>query len=522
MKSILTSAGALRLGVALVVVLALVGGGLAYFLHGADKATAGTGDMENDEGQEAEILVKIVHSHYDKTFTMTEKRPADVRPYFEAPLETRVPGIVSEILADVGSVVTKGQRLVKVDVPDLEARAKQRKADVKLAEAQVEQKKAALATANAQLKAAKAKVDAANARLRSDVAYEKFRKKQAERYVSLLRDRAIDAQLVDEQEDRLQASIEATQAAREAVAYADAEVIASKARIDQANADIEEARQNVKAKEAELGYANAMLDYATVEAPFDGQIVRRNVDPGFFVQNAGSGHATPLLVIQRNDIVTVVIRVPDNYAPYVTPNTEAIFETPSLPGVKIHGKVTRYPQSLVTPENDRTMLVEVDLWNRSAHEFELKEKDQKFLDSLKPGLPNDPRGGKPIVPKVEGNMAGREMMPGMFGDMTLVLQKFDNVHMLPASAITIKGGITYIYVVKDGKAHLQQVKVEVNDGKLAKVELLDENGVIIGDLTGTEEVVVTNQSELNEGQPVKTALVENWKALVNGGHNEKR
>jgi hypothetical protein len=219
------------------------------------------------------------------------------------------------------------------------------------------------------------------------------------------------------------------------------------------------------------------------------------------------------------------MRVPDNYAAYVTPETEAIFETPALPGVKIHGKVTRFPQSLITPENDRTMLVEVDLWNRSAEEFEKKEKDRSFRAGLKPGLPNDPRGGKPIVPHIEGKLMGgqqKQLMPGMFGDMTLILRKFNNVYMLPSSAIVTRGGVPNIYVVKEGKAHLQPVKVQVDDGKLVKVELLDEEGNILGDLTGKEEVIVSNQGELSEGQPINPVMVENWKSLTPGGdHNEK-
>jgi HlyD family secretion protein len=527
MKANLTSGGVLRVSVALVVVLAVLGGGLAIFLNNSHKATAGSSEHENGDVEEPAIAVKTVHPRHDKYFTMVEKRPADVRPYFEANLETRVPGIVSWLPADVGTEVKKNEELVRVAVPDLLAREKQRDAAWQLAKAQVMQREAAIKTAEADHKAAQARSQAARARLKSDVAYREFREKQQRRYVGLLADRAIDARLVDEQEDRLQAAVEAVNAAREAVASADAQVEASQARITQANADLEEAKQNVQVTEAELGYAKAMLGYATIIAPFDGVIVRRNVDPGFFVQNAGDGHATPLLTIQRNDIVTIVMRVPDNFAPFVTPETEAIFETPSLPGVKIHGKVTRYPPSLINPERDRTMLVEVDLWNRSRKEFEEKLKDpkSKFVEGLKKGMPGDPKGGLPIVPQVEGKLgAGRKMylMPGMFGEMTLVLRKFANVHLLPSSAIINKGGYTYIYVVKDGKAHLQPVKEQIDDGKLVKVELLNAEGEVVGDLTGKEEVIISNQGELDEGQPINPSLVENWKSLAPGGDpNEK-
>ncbi len=523
MKAILTSGGVLRISVALVVVVGLLGGLVVFLSGGSRTATAG-GDHKGEDGvdsEQTEIPVKIVRPHYDKTFTMIEKRPADVRPYFVASLKTMVPGRISWLPYDVGAVVKKNERLVEVEVPDLVAREKQRQAAWELARAQVEQKEAAIKTAEADHKAAKAQAQAYRARLASDVAYQKFRDKQAIRYRGLLADRAIDARLVDEQEDRLQASIEAVTAAREAVEKADAQVEASDARITQARADRDEAKQNVAVTKAEHDYAQAMLDYATIRAPFDGEIVRRNVDPGHFVQNASDGQTTPLLIIQRQDIVTVVVRVPDNFAPYITPNTEAIFETPSLPGVKIHGKVTRYPTSLVNPEKDRTMLVEIDLWNKSKEKFNRimnsKKDSEEFRNNLKTGLPGVKDGNLPIVPQIEGAPTGGQqlrLMPGMFGQVTLVLRKFEDAYMLPSASIVITGGNQYVYVVQGGKAHLQPVKMQVDDGKLVKVELLDDNGDVLGDLTGKEEVIVSNQGELSEGQAVKPVLVEDWKSLA--------
>lgn len=528
MNSILTSQGALRLGVVFVVILGLLGGGFAFIHHGVDKAAAGAGEPpESDEPLEAEIPVKIVHARLDKSFTMTERRPADVRPYFETDLVTRVPGYVEWMPFDVGSKVKKDEELIRVAVPDLVALRNQRKADVKHTEAVVNQKKAVRHVAEADWEAAKARIGAAEARQRADKEYLAYRKKQKDRYVHLLELKAIEAQLVDEQEDKYQAAFEQYNAAVEKTISAGADAEAAKTRIIQAEEEIKEAQAKVDVAKAQEAYAQAMLDYASIEAPYDGVIVHRNVkvNPGFFVQNAGDGHATPLLTIQRNDILTIAMRLPDNYAPYVTPQTEAIFESSSLPGVKIHGKVTRYPPSLVTPEQDRTMLVEVDLWNRSSPEFDKVKDDKTFLDGLKKGMPGDPKGGLPVVPKVEGRLAGREILPGMYGELTLVLRKFENVRMLPSQAMVIRGGYHYIYVVTDGKARLQAVKEQVNDGKLVYVELLDKEGGVIGDLTGKEDVIVSNQGELSDGQPVRPTLIkdEKWRSLMPGGdRNEKR
>ena len=103
-----------------------------------------------------------------------------------------------------------------------------------------------------------------------------------------------------------------------------------------AEAEREDARVNVKVMEAEgprqalvkvaktaHEAAEALAEYAHVKAPWDGTVVDRHVDPGSFVQNASTGHPTALVTLERTDIVTVVMRVPDNVAPFVKMGTEA-------------------------------------------------------------------------------------------------------------------------------------------------------------------------------------------------------
>jgi multidrug efflux pump subunit AcrA (membrane-fusion protein) len=523
MQSNTMSRRLLRLGLGLVVILALVGGGVFYFLHdshGGNKA--GAHETENAES-EAPIPVKFVHPRFDKSFAIVEKRPADVLAYYRDNLDSRVAGVIRWIKTDVGSVVKKGNLLVDVEVPEREARKKEMEAAVKRADAQVMQKKAAVDVATAEWEAAQAKKRAMQARHDSDIAYEKFREKQKNRYEALLRNRAIEIELVDEQEDRYMAAQQATIASAAAVMQAEAEEKAAKTKIEQAKADLLEAKEKLNVTNAELDHATAMVKFAQITAPFDGVIVERNTyaNRGKVVQSADQGHPTPLLVIERQDIVTLVMRVPDVYAAYITPQTEAIFETPSLPGLKIHGKVTRYPTSLINPKKDRTLRVEIDLWNKSPQEFDAVKNDPKFIEDLKDGLPG--YSNLPVVPKYEGKVAaGKKLMPGMYGDLTLLLRKFNNVYMLPSSAIVNQGGVNFIYVVQDGKAHLQPVKVEVDDGKLVKVDLANDKDEVIGELTGKETVIVSNTGELSEGQPVKPVPVLNWSEVTKGGdHNEK-
>jgi hypothetical protein len=195
--------------------------------------------------------------------------------------------------------------------------------------------------------------------------------------------------------------------------------------------------------------------------------------------------------------------------------------------VRIAGKVSRWSPSLITPSNDRTMRVEVDLWNHGKAEYDkflsfLKQEAAAGSKRLKDGqglkggqgqglegivgvLPVQPEFRSRHDPKKEVP-APPPLTPGMYGQMKLVLRQFQDAHLIPSHAIYSQGGSPYLYLV-DGKhvAHLYSIDIQVDDGKLAKVSLIDMvNGVEVRrDLTDHDVIVASNQGELSEGQAVK-------------------
>jgi RND family efflux transporter MFP subunit len=72
-----------------------------------------------------------------------------------------------------------------------------------------------------------------------------------------------------------------------------AEDAAPKAQLDAAETGLLRARAGVEAAQASAAELNAVRDYSTVRAPFDGVVVRRLADPGAF-----AAPGTPLLVVQ--------------------------------------------------------------------------------------------------------------------------------------------------------------------------------------------------------------------------------
>ena len=108
------------------------------------------------------------------------------------------------------------------------------------------------------------------------------------------------------------------------------------------------------------------------------------------------------------------------------------------------------------------------------------------------------------------------LLPGMTGQMTVLLQRFANAYLLPSSTIVSRGSKQYIEIVKDGKVEVHGVRVQFNDGRQAKVAIVarrtdDQTGQAeqFTELTGDVEVVANRQSELTEGQPVH-AVVGDW------------
>jgi multidrug efflux pump subunit AcrA (membrane-fusion protein) len=457
---------------------------------------------ETDPDAGKAVAVNCIHPKRDPSFVISIEEPAYVDAYYRANLEARVAGPVKFIRKDIGDPVAKGERLIEIDVPDLlqevaqkESIVDQRRQEQELAQAQVKMAQAAVDVAREVVKEKEAEVKVSEAdRI--------FREKELKRFRELAAERGVTQDIVEEREKFYQSALAAE--ARDQVA-----VLKAKSDLQEVEAKLEAAGVDVKLKEALVAVARkdrdrvqALADYAKITAPFRGVIVKRNVDPGSFVQNATTAHTEPLLTLERTDIVTVHMNVPDNYAPFVTRNTDAIIEMAELPGQLIHGKVTRFSPSL--RENDRTMRVEVDLYNGTQEDYRRGEA-VKWEGDLK-------GEARPLFPTVTGKNAGQPhpLLPGMLGRMRLVLHSLRNAYLVPSNIIMSQGGKPYIYVVKNGAAHLVPVDVQVDDGKLAKIAVITKikDEEVKQDLTGDELIVASNQGELSDGQAVQATPVD--------------
>lgn len=357
-------------------------------------------------------------------------QPGTVEPFESADLYSKVSGFLIDTV-DIGKKVKKGEVLARLSVPEYEKQVKKDAAAVAHMIAKQRQTEAHLLAAKADARAAEQLIVQAKVEMKSKAAYRAFRGKQLERIKALYKDQAVEAKLVDEVTDQYEASLEAENAAREAITTNEQKAEAAKAKVDQAAADIEEAKAEIDVAKAELERAKVLLDYTVITSPYDGVVTKRNFFPGDFIRSADAGgDRSPVVAVDRTDLMRIVVQVPDADVPYVDRGDTATIEIDALPGKFVKGVIARSAES--EDAQTRTMRTEID------------------------------------IPNTDGRLRRN-----MYGRVRLTLQKgTPTAVQIPLSAIVHQGDAKqpFVRVVRDGRVHLTPVEIGLDTG--VEVEIL--------------------------------------------------
>ena len=246
----------------------------------------------------------------------------------------------------------------------------------------------------------------------------------------------------------------------------------------------------------DTGDASGIL--ATINAPFDGVVSARAVDPGLFVPSAAIvPEVDSLLTVDRTDIVTISMAVPETYVTYLSKDTIAEVSMDALPGKIFRTRLTRIAPSLKS--GDRTLSVELDLFNGTADEFAkfqaLAESNGRS-DLKSRTLPYFPEG----LPS--GQAAG--LLPGMYGKMKLTMRQPQSDLLVPSSAIVRDGGMPFLFKNENGVVRRKSIVIQIDNGTTAAVRW-SVNGTT-QDLSPDEEIVTSNQGELQDGTVIQATL----------------
>ncbi len=374
------------------------------------------------------------------TVERTTTQPATVHPFYEAKVLAKTSGYLVELHVDIGSRVTAGDLLAKIDVPEMVAQYERHQAALASLRAAVARAEASIVVAQAAQAAAEALSDQAKAGEQSAAAQLKADESEHARVADLVRQRALSEKILDEVLKRLDASRAATTSATATTASANANIDVAKAELLAARADLEAAKADIVVGQKRVEESQTLMRYAELRAPFDGVILERNVELGDLVRNSQTSTATkPLFVIAQLETVRVRVAIPERDAPLANVGDNATITLQALPGKLFEATIARVAGGLAA--STRTMLVEIDLPNSDG-----------------------------------------ELLPGMFGQATITLTSATNT-TLPAQAVRFdEMGNSYVYVV-DNSNTVQVVNVQIgfDDGKRIEITSgLDVGQRVIG------------------------------------------
>ena len=348
--------------------------------------------------------------------------PASVLPYFQTAVRPKVTGYVVELRADIGDVVSAGDVLAIIDVPEIQKQAQTIEAKLARLDAETNRARAGVKLADAGIKAAEAKVEQAKSEVDRAEADAAASRSEFDRTSQLVDRQSVQPKLLDEARARRDSDVARLASVASAIQAAQADVEVARAEKTSAEADLDAAKADKLVAQKELEELQVMLSYRSLKAPFSGVVTTRTINPGDLVGDAESDHR-PLLTVSQIDKLRVHIPIPERDAASVSVDDEVELDFPSFPKEKVTAKVTRL--SHVLDPNTRTMLVEAELDNR----------DGKY-------------------------------MSGMFGQATIRLAADTVAGVLPARAVRFDaGGNAFVYVIDRGDVvSVSPIEIGADDG----------------------------------------------------------
>jgi HlyD family secretion protein len=433
----------------------------AMTLSGCAKHSAGAERASDSRGE-----TPLVHPEW-QTFESSIEQPGWIKAYEQAPLYTKINGYVEKVNVEIGSRVRKGDVLAVLWVPELDEGLKRKEALVEQAKIEIIQADEALKVARANLITAKSQVNESRASLKNAQAFHDRWKLEYARMDKLVADMIVDKQVRDEILNQFKAAAAGVELAEAKIESAQANQTESSAKIAKADADVSAAKNRLVVAQADYRSESAILQYASIHAPFDGVVTDRFVDTGHLMQPGGYGnakHDDPMFIVCRMDIVRIFLDVPEADAVSVREGAEATVRIQALKEKEFKGKVAGTSWALDVKQ--RTLRVEID-------------------------FPN-PTG---------------ELRPGMYAYAKIRAQDV-KVLSLPAAAIESRDGAHFCFLVNNGKAVRTPIKIGARQGSF--VEVIQKQTKAAGasaphweNFTGKERLPPAYPSQWIDGQTIQ-------------------
>lgn len=230
-----------------------------------------------------------------------------------------------------------------------------------------------------------------------------------------------------------------------------------------AEAEVSAAQSSLQAAERKTNMANAeqarwqtLQNYTVISAPFDGVVTKRYANTGSMIQagTASQTQAMPVIQLSQNNLLRLILPVPESAVPSIH-NGETVDVTVAALHRTFPGRVTRFAEEV--QKSTRTMDTEVDVQN--------------------PNL---------------------LLIPGMYADVKLCLQKSTNVLTVPLDAVDEASGASQIFAVRDSVVRILAVTTGLKTPQQVEIR----SGIHDGEL-----VITGRHAGLHDGEKVQPRLL---------------
>jgi HlyD family secretion protein len=374
--------------VSLVVVAALVGGGVWAYLYTQSRGNA---PRYRFAPVERGPLTASVSSSGNLNAVITVQ------------VGSQISGQIKELLVDFNSPVRQNQVIARIDPETYEAKVSQARADLEATRAAVINQQAQVERARADVENAKAALLEAQAQTAKARVAVLDGKRDHDRKSELYRRELIAKSEMDTSEAAYQsavAQVESTRAKEQALAAA---IRSSEAQAKVVDAMLDAARAQVKQKEAALRQAQVDLEHTTIRAPVDGVVVSRAVDVG---QTVAASLQAPVLFTIAQDLTKMQVETSVDEADIgrIRLEDRATFTVDAFPGENFEGTVIQIRKAPLIVQNVVTYTVIVGVNNQGGRLLPGMTANVKLVVAEKPSVLKVPNAALRFRPA--GDTAG--------------------------------------------------------------------------------------------------------------------
>ncbi|HEY1496299.1 MAG TPA: efflux RND transporter periplasmic adaptor subunit [Candidatus Solibacter sp.] len=236
--------------------------------------------------------------------------------------------------------------------------------------------------------------------------------------------------------------------------------LVSEAQVASAKSALAASQEQVNVNSADTQKVRTLMEYTRVTAPFDGVVTKRYADTGSMIQagTASQTQAMPVVKLSQNNLLRLILPVPESAVPTVHIGQQVEVKVPTM-NRTFPGKVERFAGKVAL--STRTMDTEVDVVNPSLL-----------------------------------------LMPGMYAEVNLTLDRRNKVLAIPVMAVDIdssaegQGALSGQVMIVTPNNRVEKRKVMLGLETSTTVEV--RSGLNEGD-----SVVLSGRAALQPGQEVR-------------------